>query len=83
MMAAGAASDNLPVLCHPVLAEALLVVGPVAKAGPLIALFTARPQSRDQGTLAWGAFALAFLLGLILNLQPAPAVCSSPPKPKR
>ena len=64
MMAAGAAviclffvSPSLP---------ALLIVGPVAMAGPLIALFS-QPQSRNQGTLAWGAFALAFLLSLILN----------------
>ncbi len=64
MMAAGAAviclffvSPSLP---------ALLIVGPVAMAGPLIALFS-QPQSRNQGTLAWGAFALAYLLSLILN----------------
>ena len=64
MMAVGAAviclffvSPSLP---------ALLIVGPVAMAGPLVALFS-RPQSRDQGALAWGAFALAFLLSLILN----------------
>ena len=64
MMAAGAAviclffvTPSLP---------ALLIVGPAAMAGPLIAFFI-HPQSRDQGGLAWGGFALAFLLSLILN----------------
>jgi len=45
---------------------ALLIVGPTAMAGPLIALF-ASPATRDTTGLVWGAFALAFLLTLILN----------------
>ncbi|MHB8530112.1 MAG: sensor histidine kinase, partial [Caulobacteraceae bacterium] len=64
MLAAGAA-----VICLFFLAPslpALLIVGPAAMAGPLFALWRT-PQSRDVGALAWGAFALAFLLTLILN----------------
>jgi signal transduction histidine kinase/CheY-like chemotaxis protein len=44
----------------------LLIVGPAAMAGPLIALF-ARPDPQGIGPMAWGAFALTFLLCLILN----------------
>jgi len=44
----------------------LLIVGPAAMAGPLLALMS-RPESRGEGALAWGAFALAFALCLILN----------------
>jgi signal transduction histidine kinase/ActR/RegA family two-component response regulator len=44
----------------------LLIVGPAAMAGPLLALFSAR-ATRGDGALAWGAFALAFALCLILN----------------
>jgi signal transduction histidine kinase/ActR/RegA family two-component response regulator len=44
----------------------LLIVGPAAMAGPLTALFY-QPQTRGDGALAWGAFALAFALCLILN----------------
>lgn len=45
---------------------ALLVVAPVAAAGPLIALMS-HPESHELGALAWGATALAFALALILN----------------
>ncbi|MFI4973296.1 MAG: ATP-binding protein [Caulobacterales bacterium] len=45
---------------------ALLIVGPAAMAGPLIALLL-RPQSFELAKIAWGAFALAFMLTLILN----------------
>ncbi|HEX7759917.1 MAG TPA: ATP-binding protein, partial [Caulobacteraceae bacterium] len=44
----------------------LLTVGPAAMAGPLIALFW-RPQTREDALLAWGAFALAFLLAMLMN----------------
>jgi signal transduction histidine kinase len=44
----------------------LLVVAPVAVAGPLIAFF-ARPESRGAGQVAWGATALALALGLLVN----------------
>src|SRR5512143_3523093 len=44
----------------------LLIVGPAAMAGPLLALFL-RPQTRADGELAWGAFALAFMLALLMN----------------
>jgi len=44
----------------------LLIVSPVAMAGPLTALVSS-PQTRFDGMLAWGAFALTFLLSLILN----------------
>jgi signal transduction histidine kinase/ActR/RegA family two-component response regulator len=44
----------------------LLIVGPAAMAGPLVALFS-RPETRGDGELAWGAFALAFMLALIMN----------------
>jgi signal transduction histidine kinase/CheY-like chemotaxis protein len=48
------------------LLPALLIVGPAAAAGPLIALFS-RPESRDQGLTVWGAMALSLALCLILN----------------
>jgi len=51
---------NAPVL------SALLIVAPVAAAGPLIALF-AHPQSRDEGLAVWGAMALALTFCLIIN----------------
>lgn len=44
----------------------LLTVGPIAMAGPLIALLS-RPQSWGTAQIAWGAFALASMLVLILN----------------
>ncbi|HEX3919931.1 MAG TPA: HAMP domain-containing sensor histidine kinase, partial [Caulobacteraceae bacterium] len=44
----------------------LITVGPAAMAGPLIFLF-ARPQSTGIAQAAWGAFALASMLSLILN----------------
>lgn len=63
MTAAGAAACiffSAPVL------PALLIVGPAASAGPLIALFM-RPESRDMGVIAAGGLAFAMALGLILN----------------
>jgi len=44
----------------------LLIVGPTAMAGPLIALLS-RPQSSGLALTAWGAFALASMLSLVLN----------------
>jgi two-component system, sensor histidine kinase len=44
----------------------LLVIGPIAMAGPLTALLS-RPQTNGVGQTAWGAFALASMLCLILN----------------
>jgi signal transduction histidine kinase/ActR/RegA family two-component response regulator len=44
----------------------LIVVGPAAMAGPLIFLFL-RPQTTGVAQAAWGAFALASMLSLILN----------------
>ncbi len=44
----------------------LLLIGPAAAAGPLLVLFT-HPGSRDHAVAAWGAFALAMALALILN----------------
>jgi signal transduction histidine kinase/CheY-like chemotaxis protein len=44
----------------------LLIVGPAAMAGPLIALW-AKPESSNLGQIAWGAFALGAMLSLILN----------------
>jgi signal transduction histidine kinase/ActR/RegA family two-component response regulator len=44
----------------------LLTVGPAAMAGPMIALMT-RPQSAGLAQTAWGAFALASILALVLN----------------
>lgn len=63
MTAAGAAACiffSAPVL------PALLIVGPAAAAGPLIALFM-RAESRDMGVIAGGGLAFAMALGLILN----------------
>ncbi len=64
MMAVGAA-----VLClfftTPSL-PSLLIVGPAAMTGPLIALLL-RPQTSHIAQTAWGAFALASTLSLILN----------------
>jgi signal transduction histidine kinase/ActR/RegA family two-component response regulator len=65
LMAAAAAAVICLFFTAPLL-PALLIVGPVAMAGPLYALF-ASPSTRDQAGLVWGAFALAFLLTLILN----------------
>ena len=45
---------------------ALLIVGPAAAAWPLLTLFS-RPESRQEGVLAWGAVALTMALCLILN----------------
>ncbi len=44
----------------------LLLVGTVAASGPLIALF-GHPDSREVAIAAWGGFALAMALSLILN----------------
>jgi len=44
----------------------LMLVGPAAMAGPLIALL-ARPESTALAQTAWAAFALASMLSLILN----------------
>jgi signal transduction histidine kinase/ActR/RegA family two-component response regulator len=44
----------------------LMLVGPAAIAGPLIAML-ARPQSSSLAQMAWAAFALASMLSLILN----------------
>jgi signal transduction histidine kinase/CheY-like chemotaxis protein len=44
----------------------LLIVGPVAMAGPLIALW-AKPESSGLAEIAWGAFAVGAMLSLILN----------------
>ncbi len=44
----------------------LLIVGPIACAGPLWALF-ARQQSSDAGVLAFGAVALSMALCLVVN----------------
>ena len=44
----------------------LLIVGPAAMAGPLIFLFS-RPETSSVAQVAWGAFALASMLSLVLN----------------
>lgn len=44
----------------------LLIVGPAAAAGPLIALFT-QPETRELASLSWGAIALSMALALIFN----------------
>ncbi|HTX50457.1 MAG TPA: ATP-binding protein, partial [Caulobacteraceae bacterium] len=44
----------------------LLIVGPAAMAGPLIALLS-HPDSKGLAQTAWGAFALASMLSLVLN----------------
>jgi signal transduction histidine kinase/ActR/RegA family two-component response regulator len=44
----------------------LLIVGPAAAAGPLIALF-AQPETRDLASLSWGGIALSMALALIFN----------------
>ncbi|HVN02122.1 MAG TPA: ATP-binding protein [Caulobacteraceae bacterium] len=44
----------------------LMIVGPTAMAGPLIALL-ARQESSKLAQVAWAAFALASMLSLILN----------------
>ncbi|HEY3799957.1 MAG TPA: ATP-binding protein [Caulobacteraceae bacterium] len=44
----------------------MLIVGPAAMAGPLIALWS-RPESAQLAQAAWGAFALATMLSLVLN----------------
>jgi signal transduction histidine kinase/CheY-like chemotaxis protein len=44
----------------------LIMVGPVAMAAPLTALLS-RPDSSRTAQMAWGAFALASMLSLILN----------------
>src|SRR5262249_9507224 len=44
----------------------LLTVGPIAMVGPLAALLL-RPQTSAIAQIAWGAFALAAMLCLILN----------------
>lgn len=45
---------------------ALLIIAPIAAAGPLIAQFS-HPDSRQAGELTWGAVALALTLAMILN----------------
>jgi signal transduction histidine kinase/CheY-like chemotaxis protein len=44
----------------------LMVVAPVAAAGPLVALFS-RPESRSAGVMAWGGLALAMAMAMIFN----------------
>ncbi len=44
----------------------LLIVGPAAMTGPLVALFSS-PGTSALGQAAWGAFALASMLSLLLN----------------
>lgn len=44
----------------------LLIVGPLAMGGPLAAMLS-RPQTAGQAGAAWGGFALAAMLSLILN----------------
>lgn len=44
----------------------LLLIGPVAAAGPLLTLFS-DPDRREVALTGWGAFALAMALSLILN----------------
>jgi len=44
----------------------LLIVAPIAAAGPLIARFS-HPDGRQAGELTWGGLALAITLALILN----------------
>ena len=44
----------------------LLIVGPTAMAGPLVALLS-HPESKGLAMTAWGAFALASMLSLVLN----------------
>lgn len=73
---AGAARDTLlmmatagAVLCTFFAAPylpSLLIIAPLAAAGPLIAQFS-HPDSRQAGELTWGAVALAMTLGMILN----------------
>ncbi len=65
LMTALAASVVIIFFASPWL-PSLLIVGPAAAAGPLIALFS-RPQDRDLASNAWGAVALAMALALILN----------------
>lgn len=48
------------------LLPALLVVGPLVAAGPLIGLFLA-PETRELGVIAAGALALAMALALVVN----------------
>jgi signal transduction histidine kinase/CheY-like chemotaxis protein len=45
---------------------ALLIAGPLACAGPLIAMFS-RPESEKDGVLAWGAVAMCMALSLVMN----------------
>jgi len=45
---------------------ALLVIAPLAAAGPLIAQFS-QAESHKAGELTWGGMALALTLGMILN----------------
>lgn len=46
--------------------QALLIIAPVAAAGPLVALFS-NPASREEGLAVWGAMALAMAFCLIVN----------------
>ena len=65
LMTALAASVVIIFFASPWL-PSLLIVGPAAAAGPLIALFS-RPEDKDLASNAWGAIALAMALALILN----------------
>nr|MBP6547208.1 response regulator [Phenylobacterium sp.] len=65
LMTALAASVVIIFFASPWL-PSLLIVGPAAAAGPLIALFS-RPEDNDLASNAWGAIALAMALALILN----------------
>ncbi|MBI1686056.1 ATP-binding protein [Caulobacter hibisci] len=46
--------------------QCLLIVAPIAAAGPLVALFS-HPESRNVGVMAWGGLALAMAMALIVN----------------
>ena len=64
MMAVGAAIICL-FFTTPFL-PSLMIVGPAAMAGPLVALLSRR-ESSGLALTAWGAFALASMLSLVLN----------------
>jgi len=65
MMIAAAAAVICLFFTAPSLAS-LLIVGPAAMAGPLVAMLLCADSHQDA-VIAWGAFALAFLLALLMN----------------
>jgi signal transduction histidine kinase/ActR/RegA family two-component response regulator len=65
LLASLAASAVCVVFTAPWL-PSLLIVAPVAVAGPLIGLF-ARPESQSLAKLGWGAVALSLALALLVN----------------